>query len=38
VSSTQLIQVTEAANAAFGAFDFAAHGSKGVRVFVQGFG
>ncbi len=38
VSESTLIQVTDAANTAFGAFDFAEHDGKGVRVFVQGFG
>jgi hypothetical protein len=38
VSDTQLIAVTDAANTALGAFDFSAHGDKGVRVFIQGFG
>ena len=38
VSDTQLIQVTAAADAALGTFDFSAHEGKGVRVFLQGFG
>jgi hypothetical protein len=38
VSETQLIQLTDAASNALGAFDFSSHGSKGVRVFIQGFG
>jgi hypothetical protein len=38
VSDTQLIQVTDAANDALGAFDFSSHAGKGVRVFIQGFG
>jgi len=38
VNAPQLIQVTAAADAALGAFDFSAHAGKGVRVFVQGFG
>jgi hypothetical protein len=38
VSDTQLIQVTESADTALGAFDFSAHQGKGVRVFIQGFG
>jgi hypothetical protein len=38
VSDTTLIQVTDAANDALSAFDFSAHGDKGVRVFLQGFG
>jgi hypothetical protein len=38
VSESTLIQVTDAANEAFSAFDFSAHQGKGVRVFVQGFG
>ena len=38
VSKEQLIKVTEAADAAFGGFDFSAHEGKGVRVFIQGFG
>ena len=38
VSDSQLIAVTDAADSALGAFDFEAHGGKGVRVYVQGFG
>ncbi len=38
VSDTNLIQVTDAADSALGAFDFSTHAGKGVRVFVQGFG
>jgi len=38
VSDTQLIQVTDAASTALGAFDFDAHEGKGVRIFIQGFG
>lgn len=38
VSDTKLIQVTDAADTALGAFDFSAHEGKGVRVFIQGFG
>lgn len=38
MSDTQLISVTDAANAALGGFDFEAHAGKGVRVFIQGFG
>jgi hypothetical protein len=38
MSDTNLIQVTDAADSALGAFDFSAHEGKGIRVFVQGFG
>lgn len=38
VSEFESIQVTEAADAAFSAFDFSVHAGKGVRVFLQGFG
>ncbi len=38
MSDTKLIQVTDAADTALGAFDFSAHEGKGVRVFIQGFG
>lgn len=38
VSATQLISVTDSASTALGTFDFAAHGDKAVRVFLQGFG
>ena len=38
MSDTQLIQLTDAANDALGAFDFETHAGKGVRVFIQGFG
>jgi len=38
VSDLQLIQITDAANDALGAFDFSAHAGKGIRVYLQGFG
>jgi hypothetical protein len=38
LSDTQLISVTDAANQALGAFDFASHGGKAIRIFLQGFG
>ena len=38
MSATQLISVTDSASTALGAFDFASHGNKAVRVFLQGFG
>jgi len=38
VSDTQLVQLTESAGVALGAFDFSTHEGKGIRVFVQGFG
>jgi hypothetical protein len=38
VSDTTLVQLTDAADAALGAFDFTAHEGKGIRVFIQGFG
>lgn len=38
MSDTQLIQLTDAATGALGAFDFSTHEGKGIRVFVQGFG
>jgi len=34
----QLVQLTESAGVALGAFDFSTHEGKGIRVFVQGFG
>jgi hypothetical protein len=34
----ELVNVSDSADAALGAFDFAAHGGKDVRLFVQGFG
>jgi len=38
VSNENLITVTNGAGEAFSAFDWAEHGEKGVRLFVQGFG
>ena len=38
VSDSQLISVTDPADAAFNAFDFSAHAGKGIRVYLAGFG
>jgi hypothetical protein len=38
IVSDTLINLTDAADTALGAFDFSAHEGKGVRVFLQGFG
>jgi hypothetical protein len=38
VDNLQLISISDSANEAFSAFDWAEHEGKGVRLFVQGFG
>jgi len=38
VSVDALLNISDSARQAFGAFDWSEHAGKGVRLFVQGFG